>query len=150
MSEITTRDGGFTVTTEFAATPEELFDAWLDPEVLKHWLATESEIDARVGGRYVYRWPSPDGEFSARGEYLELVPGKRLVQTWESWGPDGRIEGADATVTVEFHDLGHGRASMAQTETSEIYRTNPQMAKESSGGAIAVHEALASYLEERT
>jgi uncharacterized protein YndB with AHSA1/START domain len=43
----------------FQATPEEVFDAWTDPEVLRRWWAAQPtwtspgcEVDLRVGGRY--------------------------------------------------------------------------------------------------
>src|SRR6266540_6763946 len=47
------------LTRRFNASPERVFDAWLNPETAKKWLfATPAdemytaELDARVGGRY--------------------------------------------------------------------------------------------------
>jgi uncharacterized protein YndB with AHSA1/START domain len=47
---------------EFSATPEEVFDAWTNPDVLTRWWAARPtwtspgcEVDLRVGGRYVLR-----------------------------------------------------------------------------------------------
>ena len=138
-------EGGFVVRTVFDATPQHLYEAWTVREDVNGWLATDSEIDAAVGGKYVYRWPLPDGEYSAKGEYLELEPGKKIVQTWESWGPTGRFEGMDVTLTIEFDDLGDGKAAMTQTEISPVY-ADPDRARDSMGGGIEAHKGLARFL----
>jgi len=77
------RENGFSVTTRINATAEILYRAWTDKADLEGWLATEAEVDARVDGEYIFRWPSPDGALSARGAYIELVPGERIVQSWQ-------------------------------------------------------------------
>jgi len=72
----------------FEASPERVFNAWLDPDVARLWLfATATrpiahvEIDAQVGGtfRFVERRESRDVEH--RGEYVEIVPYQRLAFT---------------------------------------------------------------------
>jgi uncharacterized protein YndB with AHSA1/START domain len=50
------------------APPERVYRAWLDPELLRRWLApsswevTDVEVDERVGGHYRIWQRSPDGE----------------------------------------------------------------------------------------
>jgi uncharacterized protein YndB with AHSA1/START domain len=73
----------------FRATPERVFAAWTDPEALRHWWGPAGwslivcEIDLRVGGRYRHVLRTPDGEqFTSWGEYLEIEPGRRLVNTF--------------------------------------------------------------------
>ena len=149
MSTTEKRDGGFSVTTVIAATPQQLYDAWTVEQDLNGWLATTSETDARAGGQYILHWPMPEGELSARGEYLELVPGRKIVQSWESWGPNGRMDGMDATVTVEFRDLGDGTTEMIQSETSPAYTTGDHMDK-SIGGTIEVHKGLATFIASKS
>jgi uncharacterized protein YndB with AHSA1/START domain len=145
MSSTEKRDGGFSVTTVIAATPQQLYDAWTVEQDVNGWLANTSEIDANVGGNYVLHFPTPDGEFSARGQYLELDPGNKIVLTWESWGPAGRMDGMDATVTVEFRELGDGTTEMTQSESSPAYTTGDRMDM-SIGGTIEAHKGLASYI----
>src|SRR5689334_6016612 len=73
----------------FKTTPERLYKAFLDPEAMVKWLpphgftAKVHSIDARVGGRYKMSFTNfTDGAgHSFGGEYLELVPGKRIVHT---------------------------------------------------------------------
>ena len=66
----------------FAASPEEVFDAWTNPEVLERWWAAQPawtspgcEVDLRVGGRYVLRMRDSDTgeERVVGGEYREIV-----------------------------------------------------------------------------
>ena len=77
------------VTGQFEASPERVFDAWLNPATAGKWLfATEKgqmvrvEIDPRVGGLYtiVERRDGVDVEHT--GEYLEIDRPRRLVFTF--------------------------------------------------------------------
>ena len=71
------------------APPERVYRAFLDPAALCKWLppngftGTVHELDARVGGKYRMSFTSfgSGGSHSFGGEYLELVPGKRIVHT---------------------------------------------------------------------
>ncbi|MDJ0708132.1 MAG: SRPBCC domain-containing protein [Leptolyngbyaceae cyanobacterium MO_188.B28] len=146
MSTTITLEDGFSVTTRINASPDVLYRAWTEKADIESWLATEAEVDARLNGNYILKWPSPDGELSARGEYLKLVPGERIVQSWQSWGPEGRFEGGDATVQIEFVDLGDGSTEMTQTEWSPVYMDKDHVDM-SIKGTIQAHEALARFIE---
>ena len=74
----------------FAATAEDVFDAWTSPEVMRRWFhpapdweTPEAEVDLRVGGRVRLVMRKPDGtEAEARGEFTLIDRPHRLVMTW--------------------------------------------------------------------
>jgi uncharacterized protein YndB with AHSA1/START domain len=76
------------VSQRFKASPEQVFDAWLDPAIASAWLfATAShpiaraEIDARVGGSFRFVERRDRAEMEYTGEYVEIVRPRRLVFT---------------------------------------------------------------------
>jgi uncharacterized protein YndB with AHSA1/START domain len=74
----------------FAASAEEVFDAWTSPEVMRRWFhpapgwgTPEAEVDLRVGGKVRVVMRRPDGtEAEAQGEYTLIDRPHRLVMTW--------------------------------------------------------------------
>jgi uncharacterized protein YndB with AHSA1/START domain len=78
------------VSRRFDASPEEVFDAWLDPQLAREWFApglgemTRVEIDARVGGTFWLAQRRQDQVAEHTGEYLEIDRPRRLVFTWRT------------------------------------------------------------------
>jgi uncharacterized protein YndB with AHSA1/START domain len=76
------------ITREFAAPRHLVYQAWTTPELVKRWWSghqgemTVAEIDLRVGGRWRYVMVAPGGfEVAFHGEYREIVPDERIVNT---------------------------------------------------------------------
>ena len=75
---------------EIAAPPERVFRALTESsDVLAWWGSADTyrteewTADVRVGGRWRARGHSADGKpYSVEGEYLEVDPPRKLVQTW--------------------------------------------------------------------
>jgi uncharacterized protein YndB with AHSA1/START domain len=74
----------------FAASAEDVFDAWTSPEVMRRWFhcapdwaTPEADVDLRVGGKVRVVMRKPDGtEVEAQGEYTLIERPHRLVMTW--------------------------------------------------------------------
>ena len=75
----------------FGASPERVFDAWLNTEMLQKWMfgpAVRDEeivrlsIDARVGGKFSFVVRRQGAEIDHVGTYLEIDRPRRLVFTW--------------------------------------------------------------------
>ena len=99
-----------TVQREIAATPERLFDAWLDAESFGRWMRpsvvseTRAENDARVGGEFRIVMVRDGTDVVLRGNYHEIDRPRRLVFTWSS--PSTRFH--DSLVTVTFEPASDG------------------------------------------
>jgi uncharacterized protein YndB with AHSA1/START domain len=74
----------------FAATAEDVFDAWTSPEVMRRWFhcgpdwgTPQAEVDLVVGGSVRVVMRKPDGtRAGAEGEYTLIDRPHRLVMTW--------------------------------------------------------------------
>lgn len=98
------------VSRRLSATPEQAFDAWLDPRSASRWLfATEGgvmercEIEPRVGGRFTIVERRGADLAEHFGEYVELDRPTRLAfDFWTSFS-DERTR-----VTVDIGRYGDG------------------------------------------
>jgi len=100
-----TEDFSLTVSREIAASAEELFDAWLDPESMSAWMKprdireTHAETDPREGGAFRIVMVRNDSDSVLHtGMYRVIDRPRRLVFTWSSPHTDFR----DSVVTVTF------------------------------------------------
>ena len=112
------------------APPERVYRAFLDPAALAKWLpphgftGTVHELDAKVGGKYRMSFTNfgSGNSHSFGGEYLELVPGKRIVHTDRFDDPNlpGEMITTIALVKVscgtELHVTQEGVPSMIPPE----------------------------------
>ncbi|MEZ4501520.1 MAG: SRPBCC family protein [Dehalococcoidia bacterium] len=117
--------GGLTIriTREFDAPPALVYRVMTDPETWPRWWGPRryqtvvDRMDVRVGGGWQARNIDDAGnEFVFHGEYREIVPGERVVQTFEFEGAPGEV----SVETMTLEDLG-GRTRM--TVVSEFSST---------------------------
>lgn len=105
------------VSHRFKAPAERVYDAWLDPDQVRVWLAASLrncglagdirriEIDARVGGKFLFSDMRGDLEARHWGTYLELERPRKIVFTWivaESEEADPSI----VTLTIQPEPAG--------------------------------------------
>ena len=97
----------------FAASPEKVYRAFLEPDALAQWLppdgfvCTVHDLDARVGGRHraSFRNFTTGGSHSFGGEYVEMVPNERLTYT-DSFDAEALPGEMRTTVTLKAVSVG--------------------------------------------
>ena len=82
-----------------AARPETVFSFFTDPANLVHWKGTRAELDPRPGGIFQVALNEQD---SVRGEYVEIVPYRRIVFTWGWDAPNSPVPPGTSTVEIDF------------------------------------------------
>ena len=111
------------------ATREAVFDAWTDADAFCQWFGpdgftcTVSEMDVRPGGRARFDMVAADGTvYTNRFDYLEVVPGQRLVL---DHGSDTDDDPGRFRVTITFDAQGDGKTvlTLRQLHPSAERRT---------------------------
>jgi uncharacterized protein YndB with AHSA1/START domain len=125
----------------FETSPEVVYRAWTNPEVIKKWFAPTdlttpiAEVDLKVGGKYRIGMKSPEGElYVATGTYREIMPNEKLRFTWR-W-ETSPSDPSDTLVTVEFKKSGkHAKLVFTHEDfaTEELAKEH----REGWGGALS-------------
>lgn len=100
-----------------AASVEDVFAAWEDPDSMGAWMCPAESIshasvetDFRVGGSFQIVMHGDEGEYPQRGEYLEIDPPRRLRFTWVTpWAPEDE---QNTEVTVSLEPAGEGKTRL--------------------------------------
>lgn len=129
------------VTRTFDAPARLVFEAWSKPELFRKWWVPSSmgmtlrscEMDVRTGGKYrLVFGDDPANPMAFFGNYLEVVPDKRIVWTNEESGDAGSV----TTVTFEERD---GKTLLVM---SELYATKEALDAAGTGAQEATHETF--------
>jgi uncharacterized protein YndB with AHSA1/START domain len=90
----------------FDAPRDRVFATFTDPALIPEWWGPTTvvdQMDVRPGGSWRFVARNADGSETAfRGEYREVTPPERIVQTFEWEGMPGHVH----VETVAFEDLG--------------------------------------------
>jgi len=135
MSDSTLSKDAIVIERTFEAPVDFIWRMWTQPELFKSWYGPQgmsvpvAEMDVRVGGKRLFcmerQTPNGGMKMWLTGEYIEIVPNKRLVYTESMADEQGNVlspsvmgMGDDypmtTEVTVLLEDLG-GRTKMVMT-----------------------------------
>ncbi|MBI3769162.1 MAG: SRPBCC domain-containing protein [Deltaproteobacteria bacterium] len=136
------------VVRRLPASPDEVFDAWVDAESLREWMCpgtthvSAAEVDPRVGGRFRIVMSDDAGDTEHTGEYRELRRPERLVFTWISKNTLDR----ETLVTVELRPIGQ------ETELTLTHERLPddEARRKHERGWTTILEKLAAHLGKGT
>lgn len=92
------------VTRHIGAPPEVVYSYLTESTRWSNWQGEDAAIDARPGGLFVMRMP--DGA-TARGQFVELVPDRKVVFTW-GWVDHPGVPPGSSTVEIEISVEGDG------------------------------------------
>jgi uncharacterized protein YndB with AHSA1/START domain len=76
------------VTRRFAAAPERVFDAWLDPGKIRLWFSpelgemTRIQVDPRPGGTFSFMQRRDGEDVDHVGTYIAIERPRHLAFTW--------------------------------------------------------------------
>jgi uncharacterized protein YndB with AHSA1/START domain len=98
----------FRVERDFAHPIERVWAAYTEPDLIAQWWGestTVDRLDVRVGGSYRFvQHQGSDKESAFSGDFLEVRPPDRIVQTFGMEGPYGN----PMTQVIEFSRHGDG------------------------------------------
>jgi uncharacterized protein YndB with AHSA1/START domain len=133
----------FVYVTYIRTTPEQLWQALIDPEFTRrYWVETWQESEWKPGAPW--RIMRPDGRVADSGEVVEVEPGRRLVLLWRNeFKPELREEGY-SRATFELKKQG---TSVKLTVVHEIDKPDSKFIEAVSDGWPLVLASLKSLLE---
>ena len=113
---------------------ERVWAAYTDPALIPQWWGqgtTVDRFDLQVGGSYRFvSNPGTDKESAFIGDFLEITPPDRIVQTFGMEGPYGN----PMTQTIELERVGDG-THLAITSRLETTEERDNTMKYAQGGA---------------
>ena len=108
MSDISTTT--LIMKRDFNEKPERVFDAWLNPDMMRKWFFTlegtnkVAQNNPQVGGTWEIVDHREGKDYRAIGEYLEIDPPKKIMFTFKM--PE--MSELEDTITVELKELQQG------------------------------------------
>ncbi len=134
---------------EFDATPELVFRAHVEPELVVRWMGPDDLVneidnwDARNGGSWRYVSRRGSDEFWFRGCFHEVRPGERIVQTFTFEGFPDEV----ALEFIDFEPLPGGRCRLrALSLADSIEKRDAFVATGMESGVVAGYRKLDDVL----
>ena len=105
------------------ARPETVFRLLTDPQEYIRWKGKLAQLQPRAGGDFRVDFPEDKG--TVKGEFVEVVPNRRVVFTW-GWQDNAIVPPGSSTVEINLEPDGSG------TRLRLVHRGLPK-------GAVAQH-----------
>ena len=137
--------------TYIATTPEKVWQAFVDPDVMRqYWMGPTSECsrvnisDWKPGSRWEHRRTDDTQVVDIVGKVVESKPPRRLVFTWAR-PKDAEDDSKHSRVSIDIEPHGDGLVRL--TVTHDDLERDPQMLEGISGGRPKVLSNLKTLLE---
>jgi uncharacterized protein YndB with AHSA1/START domain len=141
------------ITRIIEGTPEQVFDAYVNPDKLVQWwgprtLSTEvDKLDAKVPGEWRFFHVAPDGEqYAFHGVYHEVTAPTRIVQTFEFEGAPGYV----SLETITLEAIGSKTKITAVATYAGPTDRDAVVSSGMEGGARESYDRLAELVEGRS
>ena len=142
------------VKRRFAASPEAVYRAHLDPQLLQKWLLGPEGWtmpvcinEAKPGGKIRYEWSDGKGHgFHLTGEFVELTPFRRIVHVERMHLPDPT---PDNHVETTFEPDGKGTLMTMRMTLPDSETRAAMLASGMEHGMEASYERLESQILKR-
>lgn len=138
------------MTRVFDAPRDLVFQAFSDPQAIPRWWGPRrattvvDQMDVRPGGAWRFVQRDPEGnEYAFRGEYREITPPERVVQTFEFEGFPGHV----SVETLVLEDLGGKTRVTASSLFSSVEERDMMLQSGMEGGAVETWDRMAELLE---
>ena len=133
-----------TVERTIKAAQADVFNAWLNPEMLRKFMmpaagmsVPKASNDPKEGGRFEIIMSAGENEIPHGGTYREIKPHERIVFTWES-----PFSVDDSTVTLTFDPTDDG----THVTLTHIRFADEQTRDNHQGGWVGILETLDATL----
>ena len=137
--------------TYIATTPEKVWQAFVDPEVMRqYWFGPTSACsrvnisDWKPGSRWEHRRTDDTHAVDIVGKVVESNPPRRLVYTWAR-PKDAEDDAKHSRVAIDIEPHGDGLVRLTVTHDDLV--RDPQMLEGISGGWPQVLSNLKTLLE---
>jgi len=127
----------------FQATPDLVYRAFTEADLVRRWWGGSYEVvvdtlEAAPGGRWRYLNKDGDGtEFGFHGVFHDVVPGERIVQTFEFEGMPGHV----LLETMVLTDQGDGTTKLSASSVFQSVEDRDGMI--ASGMESGMNDSLA-------
>jgi uncharacterized protein YndB with AHSA1/START domain len=126
-------DRELVLTRVFNAPARIVYEAWTKPQHIKRWFGpvgypvTTAAMDFRVGGKWRFIMTGPDGKEGPPfgGEYLEIVPNRKIVLTDAFEAPNADV--LTFAVTFEEKDGKTTQTLRVTYPSSEVFKKYSEM-----------------------